>query len=79
MCTMSCSDDAACGAGWACVATRQGSGACWPRDGVGGAGLPVEGLTSTGCSAVGPGVPPSSLLVFFATLLLFKRRRPSRV
>jgi hypothetical protein len=75
MCTMSCSDDTACGAGWACVATRQGAGACWPRDGAGRAGLPVEGLTSTGCHAgggVGPGVPPLSLLVIFALVL---RRR----
>lgn len=81
LCTMSCTDDATCGAGYACVPTRQGAGACWPAGGgVANAGAPVEGLTSTGCtlSASPPrGLGGATLLTALACVLaLGRRRRP---
>jgi len=78
LCTMSCTDDATCGPGYACVPTQQGAGACWPSTG-GGGGLDGArpGLTSTGCRAAGPtvrGAAPALATFLFVLVALLRRR-----
>lgn len=76
LCTMSCTDDATCGGGFSCVATRQGAGACWPSTG-GGAG-PLgsrPGLAATGCSTAGDVRGRSGFAGLLALVVALLRRR----